>query len=267
MNQPILEIVTDYYRDGFAVVRGLFEPEEVEQIRAAFERLQKTSEELGESQMHDGSQFVVDSEGGFTRIHRVVWCGAAESVLSDLGKDPRIVNLAAAILDSPELEQLINQAHFKLPGDDVAFPWHQDSRHRRYGTQPWSDVKGNGSFVEIAMAIDPVTEENGPIHFIPGSQKLGHLQVDANKELPAKSFDPSQKVTPLMEPGDVVAFGPYVIHGSEPNASLVPRRMFLNGFAVPGANKRVYPGFGAGREVRAYRSRTRIAAEQATENG
>lgn len=258
MKQPILEIVTDYYRDGFAVARGVFEPDEVERIRQAFERLQQTADSLGGSQMHDGSQFVVDSDDGFTRIHRVVWCGAAEKVLSEFGKDPRIVNLAAGILDSPELDQLINQAHFKLPGDDVAFPWHQDSRHRRYGTQLWSDVKGNGSFVEIAMAIDPVTLTNGPIHFIPGSQDLGHLEVDQDKSLPVDSFDPAQKATPLLEPGDVVAFGPYVIHGSEPNTSSLPRRMFLNGFAVPGANKRVYPGFGAGRRVRAYRARQRL---------
>jgi hypothetical protein len=45
-------------------------------------------------------------------------------------------------------------------------------------------------------------------------------------------------------------FGPFTIHRSLPNRSSTPRRIFINGFASPGANSRVYPGEGAGRTVR-----------------
>ncbi len=242
--------VETFKNDGFVVVRNLFSTAEVAEIRQAFERLQHTAENLAGTSTHNGSDFVIDKEADRTRIHRVVWCGAAESVLSIFGKDPRIVGLAATLLGSPVLDQLINQAHFKMPGDNVAFPWHQDSRHRRYGTPLWTDVNGSGSFVEIAMAIDPVTRENGPLHFIPGSHRLGHIEpAPGTKDLPAGSFDPSLKVTPELQPGDVVAFGPYMIHGSEANQSDSSRRMFLNGFSVPGANRRVYPGEGSGRRV------------------
>ncbi len=250
------EWVETFKNDGFVVIRNLFSEQEVAEIRQAFERLQHTAEDLPETSTYRGSDFVIDREGDRTRIHRVVWCGAAESVLSSFGEDPRIVNLAATLLGSAELDQLINQAHFKMPGDKVAFPWHQDSRHRRYGTPLWTDVNGTGSFVEIAMAIDPVTQENGPIHFIPGSHRLGHIEpASGTKDLPAGSFDPSLKVTPELQPGDVVAFGPYMIDGSEANQSDSSRRMFLNGFSVPGANRRVYPGEGSGRRVRATKSR------------
>ena len=50
--------------------------------------------------------------------------------------------------------------------------------------------------------------------------------------------------------GGVLLFGPYVFHRSRPNRSRRPRRVFINGFAYPGANARVYPGRGAGRLVR-----------------
>ncbi len=233
---------------GFAVVRGVFRPAEVQQMRAAFDRLHDTARSLSETGMHDGSQFVLEHDP--FRIRRVVWCGAAEPVLSRFGQDPRLLTLASWVLRSRCMHQLINQAHFKLPGDEVGFEWHQDSRHRRHGTAEWTDVDGRGSFVEIVTALDPVRADNGPLLFIPGTAALGHIDpICGTDELPPGTFDPADAVCADLDPGDVVLFGPYVIHGSEPNRSDRPRRLFLNGFACPGANRRVYPGEGAGREL------------------
>jgi ectoine hydroxylase-related dioxygenase (phytanoyl-CoA dioxygenase family) len=53
----------------------------------------------------------------------------------------------------------------------------------------------------------------------------------------------------LMEQGSVLLLGPYTVHGSKPNRSKNARRVFINGYAYPGANRRVYPGKGAGRKV------------------
>ncbi len=234
-------------RDGFAVVRGVFRPAEVTRMRAAFDRLLEAARQLPGTTLHRGSQFVVDREP--FRVHRVVWCGAAEPVLSDFGRDVRLLALASLALGSRDLEQLINQAHFKLPGDEVTFEWHQDSRHRRYGTPLWTDVDGRGSFIETATALDPVTAENGPLAFIPGSHRLGHVPPRPGTDELPPVFDPSAAVAPSLDPGDVVLFGPYVIHGSGPNRGDTPRRTFLNGFSVPGANRRTYPGEGAGRRL------------------
>jgi ectoine hydroxylase-related dioxygenase (phytanoyl-CoA dioxygenase family) len=181
----------------------------------------------------------------------VVWCGAAEPSLLEFGRDCRLLSLVSQLTHAKAFDQLINQAHFKLPGDEVTFEWHQDSKHRRYGTDLWTDVDGRGSFIETTTAIDPMTEENGPLQFIPGSHEGGHIQPDPDTgQLPDDAFDPSDAVTLTMNPGDVALFGPYAIHGSGPNNSEMARRLFLNGFALPGANRRVYPGEGAGRRVR-----------------
>ncbi len=236
-----------YRHDGFLVVRGVFAPSEVEGMRAAFDRLAETAATLPGTTLHDGAQFVI-TPGDPVRIHRVVWCGGAEPVLSDFGRDPRLLRLAGQLLDADEVEQLINQAHFKRPGDEVGFPWHQDSVHRRHGTPEWTDLDGRGSFVELATALDPMGEDNGPLRFVPGSHLRGHLSLP-DGSLPADRFDPADAVSPTLEPGDVVAFGPFVIHGSEPNRATRPRRLFLNGFALPGANRRVYPGAEAGRRL------------------
>lgn len=248
-------ICKTYEERGFVVIPDVFSPAEVDRMREAFDRLEATARRLRQTKMVRGSQFVVEAEADDepedVRIQRVVWCGSAEPILSQLGRDPRLLQIAAQLLGAREFDQLINQAHFKFPGDEVRFDWHQDSRHRRYGTDLWTDLDGKGSFVELVTAIDPMRADNGPIQFIPGTQKLGHVQpLAGTRELPPQAFDPAAAVTVVAEPGSVLAFGPFVIHGSEPNRGDSPRRSFLNGFALPGANHRVYPGEGAGRRVR-----------------
>ena len=247
------EQVAEFYERGFVLVRRVFARAEVQEMRAAFERLRETAGRLGETCMHEGAQFVLERGARDAavpvRIHRIVWCGAAESVLSRYGMDPRLLAMASQLLGSDEMNQLINQAHFKEPGDGVEFPWHQDSTHRRFGQEEnWRDVNGRGSYVQTVTAIDPIGEDNGPMHLIPGSCRLGHVAAAADGALPP-SVDAGSAVAAAMEAGSVLLFGPYTFHSSPPNRSSRSRRIFINGYAYPGANSRVYPGDGAGRLV------------------
>jgi ectoine hydroxylase-related dioxygenase (phytanoyl-CoA dioxygenase family) len=248
------EQVEAFFEVGFVVQPNVFSPAEVEKMRAAFVRLEDIANTLSKECMHEGSQFVVErvcSDPGSpgVRIHRVVWCGAAEPILSRYGMDRRLLEMAAQLLGSAEMNQLINQAHFKLPGDGVAFPWHQDSTHRRFGGNGWRDLNGRGSYVQTVTAVDTVTDDNGPLEFIPGSCRLGHVPLAEDGLLPS-SLDARAAVSTTMEAGSVLLFGPYSFHCSRPNSSRGPRRVFINGFAYPGANARTYPGEGAGRLVR-----------------
>jgi ectoine hydroxylase-related dioxygenase (phytanoyl-CoA dioxygenase family) len=241
-----------FFDTGYVVLPGVFSRDELREMREAFERLASAAAGLGQTGMHRGSQFVLSpTAGGGIRIDRVVWCGAAEPVLSAFGKDPRLVGPAAELLGSPEMHQLINQAHFKLPGDGVEFPWHQDSFHRRHGTGEWHDANGRGSYVQTMIAVDDMTVDNGPLEFIPGSCATGHLEPPAGETgwLPER-LDPASAVAVTLEAGGLLLFGPYTWHRSLPNRSDRPRRAFVNGFAYPGANSRLYPGEGAGRLVR-----------------
>ena len=241
-----------FYRQGFLVIRSVFAHSDVRLISQAMDRLAHVAQGFTKPTLYRGSQFVVspNAEKTGARIDRIVWAGGAEPILSQLGQDPRIVSLAGQLLERNRMEQLINQLHYKLPGDQVAFPWHQDSSHRRYGTPEWTDVDGRGSFVETITAVDPMALDNGPLLVIPGSNRQGHIDKDPiTGRLPAGSFDPSSAVPITLSPGDVLLLGPYTIHSSRPNTGAHARRVFLNGFAVPGANRRVYPGKNSGRTV------------------
>lgn len=226
---------------GFAIVRGLVSPSEVAAISGAFDRLLHTARTAPD---HPVARFVVDREP--FRLHRVVWCGGAEPALAKLGDDARFLALAAEALGSRDLVQLIQQAHFKLPGDGVGFGWHQDASNRRYGTPEWTDVDGRGSFVQIALAVDPMVPGAGPLRMLPGTQRLGFVADPQTGEIPARHLALDEAVDVVLAPGDAAVFGPFVIHGSAPNDSDTPRRLFLQGYALPGANRRIYPGCGAG---------------------
>jgi hypothetical protein len=240
------------------VVKGIFDHAAIRRMSAGFDRLRLKATRLalqGRSGMveSEGAQFVIDRDpASGVRIRRVVWCGAADDVLDRFGEDPRLMEIVGQLLGSSEMDHLIHQAHFKLPDDRVAFPWHQDSAHRRYGTPEWTDVNGRGSFVQALAAIDEMHADNGPVLWIPGSSARGHLTpAPGTRELPIGSVNPSDARPLLLCAGDVAFFGPYTIHGSRPNTSASARRVFVNGFASPGANRRVYPGAeaGAGRRV------------------
>ncbi len=242
-----------FFEHGYILIPGVFGLGDVMRMRSAFDHLEETATKLRRSGTHDGSSFVLRRRYGLlfpASIERVVWCGAAAPDLLKLGGDARLLTMAAGLLGSREMDQLINQAHFKLPGDGVSFPWHQDSMHRRYGTDLWQDVNGLGSYVQTITAVDAMTADNGPLMVIAGSCERGHIEVAAGMDgLPSHEVDESAAVPLLMDPGDVLLVGPYTIHGSRPNRSTTPRRALVNGYAAPGANKRVYPGDGAGRRL------------------
>ncbi len=237
--------IEEFYDAGYVILPSVFRKTEIREIGEAFDRLRDTASKLTRPRMIKGSYFVVHDH----RIDRIVWCGAAEPVLLKYGDDARLKFPSSQLLGSKEMDQLICQAHFKLPADGVGFGWHQDSDHRRYGTDEWTDVNSRGSFVQTIMAVDVMNEENGPLMVAPGSGRKGHQYLKKQSAASLDALFDGQAQPLLMEPGSVLLLGPYTVHGSKPNRSKHARRVFINGYACPGANHRIYPGKGAGRRV------------------
>lgn len=237
--------IIEYNTNGFIILRGLFSEDEINKVKSSFDLLWDVSRTLNlQTNEVNGAQFVFEKAA----LNRIVWCGAVEKYLLELAKDTRITKPVSQLLGSDKLNQIINQAHFKMPGEKVEFKWHQDSEHRRYGTDMWKDVNGQGSFVQTILAIDNMSSENGPLIFIPQSHNEGHLDLKTNLEYLEK-IKSMPKFEAIMGPGDVAFFGPYTVHSSQVNLSTSPRRVLINGYAYPGANSRLYPGAGLGYEI------------------
>jgi ectoine hydroxylase-related dioxygenase (phytanoyl-CoA dioxygenase family) len=254
-----------FHAHGHVLLPGLFSRAEVDVVRAAFERLYATAQRLRETRDHDGAHFVLRAPSvGDVVVQRIVWAGGAEPPLLSLSADPRLVQPALQLLGTSSCEQLLCQAHFKMPGDGVSFDWHQDIQHRDKGAGTWRDVTGRGSYVQTILLVDDMTSDNGPLLFLPDEavalDARGRLLRGGDTALPMPAagsagdygggrvvVDESRAITVTGKAGDVLVFGPYAVHGSRANTSSTSRRVWINGYAAPGANGRVYPGRGSGR--------------------
>jgi ectoine hydroxylase-related dioxygenase (phytanoyl-CoA dioxygenase family) len=241
-----------FYDEGFLIVEKLFSLDEVVALGEAAERLRALGREIaadlsdiveGETKIeHAGSQFVFGGTNGTRRLLRVVWAGGCEPAFIANARDPRLTAIVGQLFDSDKAVHLLNQLHAKYPNDGLEFEPHQDSEHRRYGTPEWRDVDGRGSYIQSVVAIDDTTPENGPLIFYPRTGLRGHLDPATVRS----RFAGQPGVPALLAAGSAAFFGPYTVHRSEENRGSAPRRIAINGFALPGANSREYFGSGTG---------------------
>ncbi|HET9225151.1 MAG TPA: phytanoyl-CoA dioxygenase family protein [Thermoanaerobaculia bacterium] len=238
--------VRQFYDEGFLILEDLFSRDEVMALGEAAERLRAVGREIA-AELHDEGELKIEHEGsqfvfGGKRLLRVVWAGGCEPAFIANGRDPRLTSIVGQLFDSDKAVHLLNQLHAKYPNDGLEFEPHQDSEHRRYGTPEWRDVDGRGSYIQTVVAIDDTTPDNGPLIFYPRTGRQGHLDPGL-----VRSQFKGQPGTPaLLKAGSAAFFGPYVVHRSEENRGSAPRRIAINGFALPGANSRDYFGSGTG---------------------
>ncbi|XP_038206881.1 phytanoyl-CoA dioxygenase, peroxisomal-like [Zerene cesonia] len=130
------------------------------------------------------------------------------------------------------------KAHTKPPEKGASYAMHQDYHYFRYEKH---------SMVAATLFLDASNEENGTLFVYPGSHKLGPLEDIGAKEgsdfhyLDQEKY-PIEKATPVIaDPGDVLIFSYFTIHGSPPNRSTQSRRILL--VQVADADDRQVDGF------------------------
>jgi len=268
------EAKEQFFKEGFIVIKEFFTLEEVKEVKAIALSLSDKAEKLWESVKNNstsaesfevkavdkegayhidykGTRFVLsETSGGKIKINRIVWAGSAEPRLLKEVRQPKLLTIIAQLLGSTEADQLINQLHLKIPGDEVEFGPHQDVGNRRMFDPKWQDLNGQGSFVQSLIAIDPMTKNNGPIEIFESSPKY---DIFLDKMTPEEKLETLKQFgeprSLILNPGDLLLMGPYLIHQSGANDSNQSRILFINGFAFPGANKEKYPGNGSAEKI------------------
>jgi ectoine hydroxylase-related dioxygenase (phytanoyl-CoA dioxygenase family) len=231
------DFCTDFWRDGYAVVRGLFHRGEIEQIGAAADQVYVEGVEHGRSFRH-GNLFynVAKDRNGEPLVRMAQWPSYHQRLLNLVRLDTRIARLLEPLIGG-NLKQIINQIHWKAPGGLGDFAWHQDSRSRR----PASAYRNLAtSYVQTGLAIDPHNSESGCMRLIRGSHLRGDLGMDCSrkalgapmtgKSLDAVGLSETDAVDLLLEPGDFALWSPYLVHGSGTNRSGHKRRFYINGY-------------------------------------
>ncbi|MEI9928123.1 MAG: phytanoyl-CoA dioxygenase family protein [Sphingomonas sp.] len=229
--------VAGYRRDGYAIVRGLFSAAEIAAIGAAAEQIYAEGVAHARSFRH-GNLFYNVAAGpeGKPIVRMAQWPSYHQPVLNAARLDPRFAAVLEPLIGR-DLKQIINQLHWKTPGAQGDFAWHQDSRFRR----PQSCYRNLGtSYVQTGLAIDPHTVESGCMTFIPGSHTRGDVDLDTGAEVLGRSMSdaallaaglsPEDVVQVVLDPGDLALWSPYLVHGSGANRSSHRRRLYINGY-------------------------------------
>lgn len=229
--------VADYWRDGYAIIRGLFDRQEVAKIAAATDQLYAEGVAHGRCFRHSNLFYnVASGASGEPLVRMVQWPSYHQPVLNRVRLDPRIARLLEPLIGG-DLKQIINQVHWKAPGSLGEFAWHQDSRSRR----PPSAYRNLAtSYVQTGLAIDPHGPESGGLRFIRGSHLRGDLGMDCSKKalgtamsdtsLAQAGLDERDMVELVLNPGDFALWSPYLVHGSGSNRSTHRRRFYINGY-------------------------------------
>ena len=226
-----------YWQQGYAIVRGLFGPEEIAEIAAATDQLYAEGSAHKRSFRHGNLYYdVAAAADGEPLVRMVQWPSYHQPVMNRVRVDRRIARLMEPLIGG-DLKQIINQVHWKAPSRLGHFAWHQDSRSRR----PASAYRNLAdSYVQTGLAIDPHRRESGCMRFIPRSHLRGDLGMDCSKKalgtamsddaLEAVGLSGSDAIELRLEPGDFAMWSPYLVHASGTNSSDHKRRLYINGY-------------------------------------
>jgi ectoine hydroxylase-related dioxygenase (phytanoyl-CoA dioxygenase family) len=226
-----------YWRDGYAIVRGFLDGDEIAGIAAATDQLEAEGVAHGRSFRHGNLFYNVALRGNREPMVRMVqWPSYHQQVLNAVRLDTRFAQLLEPLIGN-SLKQIINQVHWKAPGSLGDFAWHQDSRFRR---PPAAYRNLATAYVQTGLAIDPHVRDSGCMRFIPRSHLRGDLGMDCSKlvlgaamtdqALKAVGLSAADAVDLLLEPGDLAIWSPYLVHGSGNNISNHRRRLYINGY-------------------------------------
>ena len=233
------DIGTRFWRDGYAVVRGVFCPAEVAAMAEAFDRIHERAMAGGRSWRDRNVFFCLDAEASSgTLLRYAQWVAWLEPDLELVRRDPRMFDILEPLIGR-DIKQIINQLHWKPPGARAEFGFHQDSRSRR-PKEAYRDLAN--SYVQTGIAVDPQRPENGAVVVVPGSHLKGELPFDPARpsmreamdtdDLERLGVDPASAVTLELAPGDVALWHVHTLHGSGPNTSSIDRRFYINGYVT-----------------------------------
>ena len=198
-----------YQRDGFVLIRSLFDTEEIGILREAIELDPQLRESLYDRK---------DSEGKATRM--ATWNHPGDSAYGLAARSHRVVDTMEDMLGG-EVYHYHSKLTAKEPRVGGAWEWHQD-----YGY--WYH---NGCvypyMASVMVALDHSTRDNGCLQVLRGSHLAGRVdhgvlpgeQVGADPRRVEQMLKQLELVYAEMAPGDGLFFHSNLMHRSDQNRS------------------------------------------------
>lgn len=207
------EILADWKRDGYIVVRELFCPEEMSALSEEAWQLTSRRDLIDKRNLRCRFQPTHDQADCLWETFDPVIDVSPRC--EQFARSPRLLDLLFDLYGESAClfkDKLI----FKQPGT------------RGYGLhQDWIAWPGfPRSFLTVLIPIDPANEKNGCTEVFSGYHLNGPLTPEDGEyhQLPDDVVDETAAVKLVLDPGDVAIFGGFTPHRSAPNLSTSWRR-------------------------------------------
>jgi phytanoyl-CoA hydroxylase len=240
------DVVEQLRSEGYAIIRGFLSSADTEQLSRETDRVYQEGLKHHATYRDKNLLFeVLDDPNAKRRVVlQVHWMAWINPYFERLRRDPRYFQVLEPFLGR-DIKQISHQIHWKPPGAKYTFyRYHQDARFRnKDATRNMLD--GN---VTTGLAIDRQTAANGALRVIPRSHLRGYLGLSEDgtimtghtpdEDLLRVGLDPASAVTCEMEPGDLLLWTLYTVHGSAANVSPHERRFMINSYVRAGDSDR-----------------------------
>lgn len=210
----------DFYREqGYLGVPDVLSETEVLALRRVTDEFVEKSREVTE---HTD---VFDLEPGHTpenpKLRRLKSPIGQHEVYRNTMHHEKILDIVSQLIGHG-LRCNGNKLNMKQPGYGSPVEWHQD----------WSFYPHtNDDLLAVGVAIDDMTEENGPLLVIPGSHKGPiydhHLDGHFCGAVTDSAFSDKAAVPIMVKAGGITIHHVRMLHGSVANTSAHPRRLML----------------------------------------
>tara|TARA_R110002110_G_scaffold255408_1_gene471199 strand:+ start:2430 stop:3248 length:819 start_codon:yes stop_codon:yes gene_type:complete len=215
-----------YDRDGVVCLRNILPQADVERIRdASLAAMQQGA---------PGMNGANDVPGG-PRYYMTAFLTHFQPVFRDFALKSVLPSVAGQIMRAQDVRFFYDQLFIKEPGTQSPTDWHNDL--------PFWPLRGN-DIVSLWVALTPVDSKSSGVEYVAGSHRWGKMYQAITPDrdpayldpalTPAPNYsDPAQRtgeqiLSWSMNPGDVLAHHPLVVHGASGNASLTQTRVGLS---------------------------------------
>ncbi|NAW58760.1 MULTISPECIES: phytanoyl-CoA dioxygenase family protein [unclassified Vibrio] len=197
--------IKNFDQNGFAIVRELFDAEELSNFHRHFEATMKRH---NDTPPQDWNFWLFDDD---------------KSVL-DIISHPKILDVVENVL-GPNIVHIGSHYWVKPPKVGKKVSWHQDGAYYELS---------HNNMVTVWIALDNSDKKNGCLKVVPGTHLADYLELEPvdndpylKRKIKTLPFDTSQEVALELAAGDISLHHPNILHGSDENLSNNWRRGFV----------------------------------------
>jgi phytanoyl-CoA hydroxylase len=233
------DLVAELHTEGYAIVRGFLSAAETAEISAETHRMYQEGLKHHATYRDGNLLFEVldDPKANRRVVLQAHWTAWISPLMERMRRSEKYLGVLEPFLGR-DIKQITHQVHWKPPGAKyTSYRFHQDARFREGTGKDFGYLQ---STVTTGLAIDRQTVGNGALRIIPKSHRLGYLGLSddgpimvgqtQDEELRRAGLDPSSIVTCEMEPGDLLLWTLFTVHGSAANLSDYDRRFMINSY-------------------------------------